>query len=112
LGELNVKKGWRAGARDHYLNALSLTGGAPPQRAEATSALAALRGSEGEDAAGFDAWLDAELTRRREERRARMLASLVDRPLPALPLQSLSGAPIDASKLRGKVLLYKFFASW
>jgi hypothetical protein len=41
-----------------------------------------------------------------------MLASLVDRPLPALPLQSLSGAPFEASKLRGKVLLYKFFASW
>jgi hypothetical protein len=41
-----------------------------------------------------------------------MLASLVDRPLPELPLQSLSGAPFDASKLRGKVLLYKFFASW
>jgi hypothetical protein len=107
LAELLAKKGANDAASEHYLNALSLTGGAPPQRAAASKALAALH-----SAAGFDAWLEQELVRRREERRARMLASLVDRPLPALPLQSLSGAPFDASKLRGKVLLYKFFASW
>jgi tetratricopeptide (TPR) repeat protein len=107
LAELYAKKRSNDDAREHYLNALSLTGGAPAQRAAATKALAASHAG-----AGFDAWLDQDLARRREERRTRMLASLVDRPLPQLPLTSLSGEPFDASKLRGRVLLYKFFASW
>jgi len=37
---------------------------------------------------------------------------MVDRPLPPLALTSPGGAPVDLSKLRGKVLLLNFFASW
>lgn len=112
LGELEAKRGAKPEASRRYLNALSLTGGPVAQRASARKALAELRSAQGQDAAGFDAWLQGELDRRREERRARSLRSMVDRPLPSLPLQSLSGEPADLAKLRGRVLLYKFFASW
>jgi len=112
LAELRRKKGEPKEARERYLNALSLAGGAEAQRAAAQKQLAALRASEGQAAAGFSAWLKSELDRRREERRAQALGSMLDRAVPKLPLASLSGEPIDISKLRGKVLLYKFFASW
>ena len=60
----------------------------------------------------FDSWLDAELARRREERRAAALKSLVDRPLPKLALTTVDGRPFDTSSLQGKVLLLNFFAAW
>ncbi len=107
LAELLGKKGAKDQARERYLNALSLAGGAPAQRAAARRELETLQGP-----AGFEAWLKQELVRRREERRSQLLASMVDRKLPELPLKALSGEPFDAKKLRDKVLLYKFFASW
>ena len=111
MGELARAQKVPARARDHYLAALSLAGGPAPLRQQAKDALAALQTSGG-NAAGFDAWLDVELTRRREERKAAALNSLVDRPLPVLAFTDLSGKPYDASGLRGKVLLLNFFASW
>ena len=56
--------------------------------------------------------LEAELGRRREARKASALKSLVDRPLPKLTLTTVDGRPYDTSGLRGKVLLWEFFASW
>ena len=111
LGELARAQKVPARARDHYLDALSLAGGPAPLRQRAKDALAALQTSGG-SAAGFDAWLEVELTRRRDERKAAALKSLVDRPLPVLAFTDLSGKPYDASGLRGKVLLLNFFASW
>jgi thiol-disulfide isomerase/thioredoxin len=98
-------------ARDHYLDALSLAGGPAPLRQKAKEALAALQ-TDSRQAAAFDAWLDTELARRREDRRAAALKSLVDRPLPKLALTTVDGKPFDASALRGKVVLLDFFASW
>jgi len=40
------------------------------------------------------------------------LRSLVDRPLPRLPLTALDGRPFDTRSVQGKVLLLNFFASW
>jgi tetratricopeptide (TPR) repeat protein len=98
-------------AREHYLNALALTAGAPPQRQRATEALRLMQ-SGGQTPESFDAWLDRELTRRREERRTAALRSVVGRPLPGLALTTADGKPFDAAGLRGKVLLLNFFASW
>ncbi len=111
-GELLRKKGELKEARERYLSALSLTAGTEPQRVAAREALAQLEAGGGQDAAGFEGWLKVELDRRREERRAQSLRSMVDRAVPKLPLMALNGQPLDLSKLRGKVLLYKFFASW
>jgi thiol-disulfide isomerase/thioredoxin len=99
-------------ARDHYLNALALAGGPPPLRQHATQALTALQPSDNGGPAGFEAWLAAELTRRRDERKTAALKSLVDRPLPKLALTTVDGRPYDMSSLKGKVLLLDFFASW
>jgi tetratricopeptide (TPR) repeat protein len=98
-------------AREHYLNALSLTGGPAPLRERAMQAAAHIHASL-ESPVGFDAWLDEELTRRREERKAAALRSLVDRPLPALSLTTVDGRAADVKALRGKVLLLNFFSSW
>ncbi len=111
LGELARAQNQPDRARDHYLNALSLAGGPPPLRQRATQALAALQ-SSGQHGGGFDAWLETELSRRRDERKAEALKSLVDRPLPKLALTTVDGRPYDTSGLRGKVLLLNFFASW
>ena len=111
LGELARSRNVPDRARDHYLNALSLSGGPPPLRQRVTQALTGVLPA-GSTAAGFDAWLESELTRRREERRADALKSLVDRPLPTLTLTTVDGRPYDTSGLRGKVLLLNFFASW
>src|SRR5262249_49589456 len=112
LGELARAQNAPARAREHYLTALSLSGGPAPLRQRATQALSALQPTDGAPAGGFDAWLDAELSRRRDERRAAALKSLVDRPLPKLTLTTVDGRPYDTSGLRGKVLLLNFFASW
>jgi len=109
LAELAKAQNAPAKAREHYLNALSLQGGPAPLRQRATQALAAV---EPNPAGGFDAWLAAELTRRGEDRKAAALKSLIDRPLPNLPLKTVDGRPYDTSGLRGKVLLLNFFASW
>jgi len=110
LGELARARNDPASARDHFLTALSAAGGPAPLRQRITQALASVSGhAAGSD---FDAWLDAELTRRREERRTAALASLVDRPLPRLPLTTVDGRPFDTAPLRGKILLLNFFASW
>jgi hypothetical protein len=111
LGELARARNAASRARDHYLNALALSGGPAPLRQRATQALAALQPG-GLGAAGFDAWLETELSRRRDERKAAALKSLVGRPLPTLTLTTVDGKPYDTSGLRGKVLLLNFFASW
>jgi hypothetical protein len=111
LGELARTQNQPDRARDRYLNALSLAGGPPPLRQRATQALSALQAS-GAGAGGFDLWLEGELSRRRDERKAAALKSLVDRPLPKLALTTVDGRPYDTSGLRGKVLLLNFFASW
>jgi thiol-disulfide isomerase/thioredoxin len=111
MGELARAQKVPARARDHYLDALSLAGGPAPLRQKAKEALAALQPG-GESAGGFDAWLETELTRRRDDRKAAALKSLVDRPLPRLALTTVDGKPFDASILRGKVVLLDFFASW
>ena len=112
LGELARAQHDAARAREHYLNALSMAGGPAPVRQRATQALSALQAAGPNAATGFDAWLDAELTRRRDERRSAALKSLVDRPLPALTLTTVDGKPFDTSSLQGKVVLLNFFASW
>jgi len=100
-------------ARTHYLDALTLTAGPPPLRARATEALRALQsGNSGAGSQPFDAWLEAEVARRREARHVAALRSLVDRPLPRLPLTALDGRPFDTRSVQGKVLLLNFFASW
>ena len=111
IGELSRAQNVPARARDRYLDALSLAGGPAPLRQKAREALAALH-PRGSRAADFDAWLDTELTRRRDDRKAAALKSLVDRRLPKLALTTVDGKPFDASSLRGKVVLLDFFASW
>ena len=110
LGELARAQNVPARARDHYLDALSLAAGPAPLRQKAKEALAALPGRN--DAGTFDAWLETELTRRRDDRKAASLKSLVDKPLPALALTTIDGKPYDTAGLRGKVVLLNFFASW
>jgi hypothetical protein len=110
LGELARAENAYDRAREHYLNALSLAGGPAPMRQRATQALAVVAGDRA--AGGFDAWLESELARRREERRAAALKSLVDRPLPNLRLATVDGRTFDTASLQGKVLLLNFFASW
>jgi hypothetical protein len=111
LAELAAAQQAPARARDYYLNALSLAGGPAPVRQRATQALRALQGAE-PNAPPFEAWLETELASRRDERRAAMLKSLVDRPLPKLALTTVDGKPFDTASLQGKVLLLNFFASW
>ncbi len=112
LGELARSQSDARGARDHYLTALSIAGGPAPLRQRVTQALTALVAKDPDAFGGFDAWLEAELSRRRDERKASALTSLVDRPLPKLTLTTVDGRPYDTSSLRGKVLLLNFFASW
>jgi len=112
LGELARAQGDTRSARDRYLTALSLAGGPAPLRQRVSQTLAAMQGNAPATAGEFDAWLEAELSRRRDERKAGALTSLVDRPLPKLTLTTVDGRPYDTSSLRGKVLLLNFFASW
>jgi thiol-disulfide isomerase/thioredoxin len=107
LGELARTQNDPARAREYYLNALSLAGGPAPLRQRVTQTLASLQ-----PAGAAEGWLDAELARRRDERRAAALKSMVDRPLPMLTLTTVDGKPFDASILKGKVVLLDFFASW
>ena len=110
LGELARTLDDTEAARRHYLNGLTLTGGPAPLRARATEALRSLPSTD--RSVAFDSWLEKEVGRRREERRSGALKSLVDRPLPWLPLTSLDGRPYDTRSVQGKVLLLNFFASW
>jgi hypothetical protein len=113
LAELARLRDDAASAREHYLNALSLSGGPAPLRQKAKDSLSAIYSdSKTPPATPFDAWLEAELSRRREERKSALLKSLVDRPLPSLALKTVDGKPYDTNDLRGKVLLLNFFASW
>ena len=111
LAELARAQNAPAKAREHYLNALSLSGGPAPLRQRATQAVAALDPA-GSDPASFEQRLKTELARREDERRAAALKSLVNHPLPKLALTTVDGKPFDASMLRGKVVLLDFFASW
>jgi tetratricopeptide (TPR) repeat protein len=111
LGDLAMAQRDLERAQTHYVNALSLTGGAAPLRHRATEALMGIRASL-EDSAGFDVWLEETVGRRRGERRAELLRSIVDRPLPSLSLTGLDGRSVDLAALRGKVLLLNFFSSW
>ena len=108
MGELAQAQKVPARAQDHYLDALSLSGGPAPLRKKATEALATIQNNP----AGFEAWLETELAKRREDRKAAALKSLIDRPLPKLALTRVDGTPFDASMLKGKVVLLDFFASW
>ncbi len=113
LGELARATGKTERARECYLNALSLSGGPAPLRQRATQALTGIGLPETTSKSGsVDAWLEGELTRRRETRREAALKSLVDRRLPKLPLTTLEGQPYNTASLQGKVLLLNFFASW
>ena len=112
LGEWARTQNDARSARDHYLTALSLQGGPPPLRQRVLQALTSLMSNDPAAAGGFDAWLDAELSRRRDERRAGALTTMVNRPLPKLTLTTIDGRPYDTSGLRGKVVLLNFFASW
>ena len=111
LGDLAMAQKDLDRAQTHYVNALTLTGGSAPLRNRATEALMGIRASL-EDGAGFDAWLDETVRRRREERRSQLLRSAIDRALPPLALSGLDGRPVDLSAWRGKVLLLNFFSSW
>ena len=112
LAELATAQNEPDRARDHYLNVLSLAGGfggAPqPVRDRARQSLQ----SKYSGSQPFDAWLDAQLAARGEERKAAALKSLVDKKLPTLRLMTLDGKPFSTASLRGKVLLLNFFASW
>jgi tetratricopeptide (TPR) repeat protein len=110
LGEFAKARNQTARAREHYLNALSLSGGPAPLRQRVYDVLRAIQDTSA--SGSFDAWLESELTRRREERRAAALETVVDHPLPKLALTAVDGRPYDAAGLRGKVLLLNFFASW
>src|SRR3954467_14804053 len=110
LGELTRQQKQYVLARSHYLDALSLAGGAEALRRSAREGLKAMMGAT--VPGGFDRWLETELTRQRAERKAAALRSLVDRPLPKLALTPVDGKPFDAATLRGKVVLLDFFASW
>jgi len=113
LGELARTQNAPDRAMGYYLNALAIAGGPAPIRQRATQALTALRSAEPtRTSEPFDAWLDAELTRRRDERRESSLKSVVDKPLPRLTRTTVDGKPYDTKSLQGKVLLLNFFASW
>jgi tetratricopeptide (TPR) repeat protein len=111
LGDLAMARRDAEAAQAHYVNALSLTGGAEALRRRATEALMNLRASQ-EDSAGFDAWLEEAVAERRERRRAESLRSALDRKLPDLSLTAVDGRPITTDDFRGKVLLLNFFSSW
>ena len=111
LAELSRATNQNDRAREHYLDALALAAGPPPQRQRATETLRTMQAG-GQASGSFDTWLEGELTRRREERRTAALKSVVDHALPKLALTSADGKPYDAAGLRGKVLLLNFFASW
>jgi len=110
MGELARAQNEYGRADHHYLDALSLSGGPAPLRRSAREGIQAMQGTA--YSAGFDQWLETQLAKRREDRRAAMLKSLVDRPLPKLALTTVDGKPFDAATLRGKVVLLDFFASW
>jgi len=111
LGELANARRDPDAAANHYLNALSLTGGPAAMRDRAMQAGADLHAAL-ERPDGFEGWLAEEIDRRRAERRAASLRSSLDRPLPALALKGLDGKDVDVAALRGKVLLLNFFSAW
>jgi Flp pilus assembly protein TadD len=112
LGELARAKGDLARARESYLRALTLQGGAPPVREAARKSLADVYATLGNQPAEFDGYLAGELDRRRKERQSELLRSMVDKPLPDIKLTDLKGQPVDVAALRGQVLLLNFFSSW
>jgi hypothetical protein len=99
-------------AREHYLDALSLTAGPPAARERATEELAKLYAAGKKKRKPFKGWLDAQLTARQNERKKADLKSRLDTQLPTLELTTLDGKPYSTSSLQGKVLLLNFFASW
>ena len=111
LGELARAKGQLDAARERYLTALSLQGPAALKDA-GTKALADVYAKLGNDPAGFDAYLKAELDRRKEDRRERLVQSMLDQRVPAIVVDDLAGGQINLGSLRGKVVLLNFFSSW
>jgi len=109
LGDVERERKSPDRARDHYLNALSLNA-SPAQREAAMKGL--LTVVPANQPAPVDAWLAKELDARRDARRTAALRSIVNKPLPVLPLKTLDGKPFDQSALKGKVVLLDFFASW
>ncbi|MBI3264409.1 MAG: hypothetical protein HYZ58_14860, partial [Acidobacteria bacterium] len=112
LGELARSKGDLERASEAYLSALTLQGGAPPVRETTKKSLADVYVRLGNQAADFETYLAGELDRRRKERQAELLRSMVGKPLPELKLTDVKGQPVDIAALRGKVLLLNFFSSW
>jgi tetratricopeptide (TPR) repeat protein len=111
LGELAGARGNLDAALDHYVTALSLSGGPPAMRERAREEAAEIYSSR-PATKDFTTWLAEEIERRRSERQAAALKSPLDRPLPPLALARLDGTPVDVAALRGKVLLLNFFSSW
>jgi len=111
LGDLYVTQKQPDKAREYYLDALTIAGADPKIRQRIIRELPNVRGSAG---AGkpFVNWVTEEETHRREARRAALLKSLVNRPLPALKLTTVDGKPYEPKDLQGKVVLLNFFASW
>lgn len=112
LGQLSRDRGNLDVAREHYLNVLTLAAAAPAARDSAREALVAIRAAEGENTAGFDAWLSTTLERRRDERRKALLDSMAGKPVPPLRLTDLQGHPVDLEAERGNVVLLNFFSAW
>lgn len=110
-GELAIARRDPDAAAEHFLDALTLTGGPAPLRDRAVEALSGVHVAR-EESQGFEAWLAEALDRRRAERRAAGLRSVVDRPLAPVPLQTHDGRALDLRDYRGKVLLLNFFSSW
>jgi hypothetical protein len=114
LAELSARRGDRSTAEDHYLNAIELANApaAAPQRAQAQTALFALRAAGGESAEESKAWLAEMLDRKRQQRRDAMVGGLLGRALPPLALKDLQGNTVDLRAQRGNVILLNFWASW
>lgn len=112
LAEVSRRRNDLETAREHYVNALTLAGIAPPQREQAMSALAEMQAKSGYSPAEFERWLADTLNRRREERRAAMVGNLQGRRVPAVVFTDLSGNKVDLRAERGNVVLLNFFSAW
>lgn len=99
-------------ARERYYDALSLQGGAPAQRTAARAALAAIYAADGTPAADAATAIDRDLERRREERRLALVGSAIGKTLPAMPVTTVAGTPVDLLAEHGNVTLLNFFAAW
>jgi hypothetical protein len=94
------------------LNVLTLASAPQAAREHATTALADLRKTQGEDPATFRGWLSETLERLRDERRKASVSSMAGKTAPSLRLTDLQGHPVDLEAERGNVVLLNFFSAW